>query len=577
MAVTIQLTVSEDDAVQSFQELTQAMKRADAAAEGLRGSAKGVGDAFDDVRKKTKSIDLTTKLMGAKAAFDAVVGAGRGVLGVVDNLAAKGSPAFVVLKNRLDAVGGSFAKLAESDSVQIAAARTANAIEGIIIPLAGKVADAWVGAQNSITRAIARAGEYVGAFPEGTADEAADMTSPEGMRRELEAVKAEAQRLKAMEQRKALTESLAKLDQQFADASYERGLKYIHTREKINRLIEQEEKALRTAADAGKLTDEDRVRGLNRIAQLRKRNIEIIAEETKAAEDAYLKEKKFKDDLRKAGEDFARDMERADMERSRREADAARQRIDAIKAQAQGSVTLQQTQQSIVDIQRNLATEAQKFREQYVNAFVSGDVKGAMAAADGFRQAHLKAVADVQAARDKLLKQGGPLENIRAGITDQDKAQEVLRSRLEKARQEALDKAKANQGIQTDQFGRAIGGTKHEQAQNQRELNRMTREAEARTRRQFGRDMKGGRIGEEEVTQATNNLTNRTIDHARQTGKIGAETAAGLKAAADAQQEAANQIQEHAQTINALQDSFSQIQDQLAESSGATRRRAQSR
>lgn len=200
-----------------------------------------------------------------------------------------------------------------------------------------------------------------------------------------------------------------------------------------------------------------------------------------------------------------------------------------------------------------------------------------------------KALEERQAKINALAEQVKPaVQQAKANINDRQKLTEVLRIRQERAKKQVLG---ANKGKMAD------------------EVNKKLKEAERRTKLQFQADMrrtmkpprqrltrdgkpiaprlpkpgKGGPmqravpIDPLEVEQATNDLVRRQIDNAANQGKFAGDTAAAIKAAADAQQKASETMILHDQELQGIKQKLEAIQGMNATTNNNARQRAMGR
>ena len=198
-----------------------------------------------------------------------------------------------------------------------------------------------------------------------------------------------------------------------------------------------------------------------------------------------------------------------------------------------------------------------------------------------------KALEERQAKINALAEQVKPaVAGIKANVTDQQKIREMLRIRQERAKRGVLA---ANKGKPAD------------------DVNKKLREAERKVREQFaadlrrtrkppkGRRTRDGRVIQPkppkaggpmarampidplEAEQATNDLVRKQIDNAANQGKFAGDTAAAIRAAADAQQKASETMVLHDQELQGLKRQLEAIQGLNAATNNNARQRAMGR
>lgn len=407
----------------------------------------------------------------------------------------------------------------------------------------------------------------------------------------IETQRAEAEAAKGREAAASVTKGLAELRRKEADQAAAAG---IHNEQGINLEIQKQVDLL----NSGKVKQEeikailekigaleqrragvrqeaeqairDEAAGWNRYYEERKRSEENLAkEQAKIEEDARKKRQAEYENEIKQRIDIYRYQLKQQQDAEEKAAKEREARVNALAQSYRSGPQAGDTQRQSVDIERRAQEQIAKIRQQQIQQYVTGDVKGFF---ESERQKYDILNQSLQAQkqlRDKFLKEASPVEQIKAQITDKDLAAQIEKDRLDKLR---ADRAKNR----PDPFANDDVVDPKEERQRAR-YDRETRRQEQNARRQLRRDMQRGNVGEDEVNQATNNLVKATVDRAQQEGKVGAQQAEAMNKVVEIEKQRLEQDQQREAEAKALTESLEEVRGQLEELGVSQRSRAMRR
>jgi hypothetical protein len=274
----------------------------------------------------------------------------------------------------------------------------------------------------------------------------------------------------------------------------------------------------------------------------RLRNDALEAEKDKIREEGKLAQDLAKDDVerRRAMYDELKKLRDADKRHAEQTARekvqgeiAAEQekdkRIKDLAGKFGGGMKLDDAQKQFADITKGANADLAKLQQQKIQQYVNGDVKGFMESSKEEFRIKQETYQKLAELKRKFEKEGGALEQIKAGISDRDKLNQIMQNRFNEAT-EGKDLSKG-------------------------ELAKARRDAFRSTKRDFER----GNIGEEEVAKATNDLTKQTIDAAQSSKKLSDEQKEALRASFDAQKSLAQNQKQAREEIAALRQDFEDL------------------
>lgn len=381
---------------------------------------------------------------------------------------------------------------------------------------------------------------------------------------------------------------LSGFSKQRSEESEAAALKEIQSLDEIEAKLNNQIRIIRELGQADQSSSEEMADERRRLAQLDGRRKEIVKEladeEKKRADEV----KRASEDERKANDEWvakwqANEQKRRDEirktseEEAKASAKARQSRVDEMGKRFGSGMSRGDVRTEAIDIERKTLTEIGRVRQQATQAFVTGDVKGFHEARQQEYQLLQQGLSEQKKLRDRFAKEGSTLEKIKSGFSDQDIAKQVADDRLMKAGKDRMGTdERFKGGAEAFQKGKSQELSSYDQKlakDYQREVERMQRQINRETQRDF----KKGRIGEDEATQATNNLVNQTVKTAEQQGGVNQETIGGLRQAAENQQQMQQQLQQQQEESKAISDALAEVKSRLDDSGGGSRERAMRR
>ncbi|MCC7425019.1 MAG: hypothetical protein IT428_32520 [Planctomycetaceae bacterium] len=393
----------------------------------------------------------------------------------------------------------------------------------------------------------------------------------------------------ALLQRRAENEKfLADFRKQGAAEAEANDLKQITSLEQINQLISDQVYFVQQLSDRDSVSAEEMQQTRERLTRLDQRRKDLIREvadaEKKAAEDArQLAEKSEREtnEIRQRElEEYARIEQRKREELKRTAEQAARDAEAKFRQNVEGMMrgpTASGTQGQSVEIERKTQEQIAQIRQQQIQQYVTGDVKGFFESQKKQLEILQQSLEAQRQLREKFAKEGSPLEQIKASFTDKDIGKAVEDQRATDAVKKLTEKRQEEWEAFQRQRKEGRSGVSEEENRMADRLRRDAERAERQARGQARRDIRRGNVSEQEVNQATNNLVQATINAAEKNGDVGKETAQTLRAGIEAQQKAAEVATQQAAEIKELQETARQVADQLNELGVSQRGRAMKR
>lgn len=296
---------------------------------------------------------------------------------------------------------------------------------------------------------------------------------------------------------------------------------------------------------------------------------EMIAQQKEIDERKRMRDQAIKEEENARLETIRRNLaaaKEAIREQAKAEEEAARARQSRIKelsTQYGGGMRAADAVKSQRDIQTSANRELAQLHQQMIQQYVTGDVRGFMDSARKqveIKQNALKAMRELE---NKFSKDGGLLEQIKGGLSDDDKLNQVTKNRQRdavkdlvgrKENQKAFaDLRRANQGAElTDEEQQGVARLRHE-------ADKLEKRIKAQTRRDANR----GKIGEDEVVKAEGDLVKSTVDSAAKSGKFSDEAVAGMKDAAKVQQQQAEKVVQNQKELAAVREQLAEVSRML--------------
>lgn len=386
--------------------------------------------------------------------------------------------------------------------------------------------------------------------------------------------------------------------------------------EQIREEVQQTKEMMGKLAQQGRLDEELAKDMEGRLVWLAKRERELIAETAKARNDALLKtfeaqqryaeeqdrkaRQSVSDEMRQYQQD-REDRRRADEQASKermREIEAEvreriqgqqrireelrktqeeerrnrEQRIKELAGQMGGGMSGKDARQQAVEIERNTLQQIGQLRQQATQSFVTGDVRGFFEARQKEHELLQEALQKQKQLREKFGKEGTVLDKIKGQFGDKDILNQVTENRFQEAGKGLIEKNR--DAFDAFRKQKAGGSLSEDEQRLSRQFQRDAEKLQRDIARQTNRDARGGRIGEEETTKATNTLVNRTIDAAQKQGKLGDDAVQGLRQAAEANQALADKSQQQSKEIEEINQKLADVVEQVRNDTGSGTARA---
>lgn len=464
---------------------------ADAQARLNSQQRQGGGESANYAEKITA---ISTGTLAVVEVIKKGIEAGKKFVQAIRSLAEQGNPAAAELAASFDQVTKSFQAMAEDPRVQEAFRSLAGILKDDIAPVIEKLPSYWSRTQDAIAGAITASTDYLG-ITEGASEQLDQMLVQQ--EKHLEQIKKETEEEKAILREKKVQAEIDKIDAQTARAASVERLSKITDAKTLEEMRAKEIDDLKKLAKEDKLSDEDRTRRLEGIADITARTLSAEKDRIELQKKAAEEQKKFFDALKGQWETVAKS----------------------------GSAVYQKaTAAAQVEVDKMIAKQ----------------------------KAEVKAIAD---ALNK--QQGGDgkekdvVARIKGTITGEDIAKKVAEQRSEK---EIADFRKKNR----DLVANAESGVDEFSSRRLRhEEDRIRNRARNRA---LGQAQAGGAgISEEEIANAEQALTQSVIDQAASAGKLTINQADGLRAAARAAQETAKIQAQQAQDIEAIINALDEV------------------
>ncbi|CAB4177942.1 hypothetical protein UFOVP1004_41 [uncultured Caudovirales phage] len=255
------------------------------AGEALKAVGGGAAESRDKI--KTVAVAYLAVVDVAKKVSELAKKAGEAIAWMAEN----GNPAAVELQESFKKVKQSILDIAEDPAFQDMMAGLAVTIREDVIPAIRAIPDAWVATQDFLEDGFAAIGESVGLFAEGTREAMNEMQEADAKNRALRQNKlaGEKEERKSKDSLTKVEEGLAKIEESRFDAAIQGALAQVGSEEELRDVIDDLTESIREQAKEGKLSDEERERGLKRIAAAEDRYRQVKADKEKAAADKAVK------------------------------------------------------------------------------------------------------------------------------------------------------------------------------------------------------------------------------------------------------------------------------------------------
>lgn len=257
-------------------EAGQAMKAVGGGASESRDKIKTVAVAYLAVVDVVKKVGELAKKAGEAIAF----------------MAENGNPAAIELQESFKKVKQSILDIAEDPAFQDMMAGLAVTIREDVIPAIQAIPDAWVATEDFLEDGFASLGEAVGLFSEGTREAMDEMQEMDKKDRAIRKDRLGAEK-EARAEKANLTkieEALANIEKAKAEDAIKSTLSRINSEEELRDVIDDLTESIKKQAAEGKLSDEDREKGLKKIAaaedRIRQLRSDAESEEKRAAEES---------------------------------------------------------------------------------------------------------------------------------------------------------------------------------------------------------------------------------------------------------------------------------------------------
>ena len=353
------------------------------AGEALKAVGNGASESRDKI--KTVAVAYLAVVDVAKKVGELAKKAGEAIAWMAEN----GNPAAIELQDSFKGLKQSILEIAEDPAFQNMLGDIAFAIREDVIPAIKAIPDSWVSSQDWLEDGIVGLGESLGVFAEGTREVMNEMQEADAKDRTLRQ-----NRLAGQKEERASKDSLSKVEEALArieeaksDAAIKATMEQINSEEELRDVIDDLTESIREQAKEGKLSDDERERGLKKIA---------------AAEDRYRQvksdnEKKAADELVKIAADAASERERIAQEEADKKQQLAKESIDQERRNIEERKRLV-TGGDVKGAEQILGSQS---REQVRDAFAQ---KKAEEAATAFDQSGASA-SEVAAGRRRALAQ----------------------------------------------------------------------------------------------------------------------------------------------------------------------------
>lgn len=271
-----------DEASESFDKVGSGATEAGNAMKSIGGGASESRDKIQTIAVGYLAVADAVKKVGELA-----VKAGEAVAWMAEN----GNPAAIELQESFKEVKQSILDIAEDPAFQDMLGDIAVAIREDVIPAIKAIPDAWVSSQDWLEDGIVGLGESLGVFAEGTREVMDEMQAADSKDRALRQ-----SRLAAQKEERASKDSLTKVEEALAniekaktDAAIKSTMEQINSEEELRDVIDDLTESIREQAKAGSLSDEERERGLKKIAAAEDRYRQVKSDNEKRASDELVK------------------------------------------------------------------------------------------------------------------------------------------------------------------------------------------------------------------------------------------------------------------------------------------------
>lgn len=272
-------------------------------------------------------------------------------------------------------------------------------------------------------------------------------------------------------------------------------------------------------------------------------------------------QKEADDDRQRAVKETAKEEERA--EKDRLKAIGERRREEE-KAERDRERAIQREEQESMRAEQRIAQERDRLRRAQ-----EAEAEAAARARVQQFQAEVNTVSQelLRLRQQSRQQEQGPDNR---GFSQQEIFQEILRRRQQQADQEFV--RERLQQVRDSQRQRDDPAEEAARLRDRRRLERDFERNRDRVRRDTMRDANTGNIDNQEVTEATNSLTQRVVEGAQESGQLNERQVAALRETANTLNEQAQQTVQLQDDVEQIRDVVNQVRDQLLNSG---RRRAQ--
>lgn len=576
-----------------IEELAIAVKRGSDEFGTMSKSVKLTQDKLDDLNKSTQFLKGGTFIEIGRAIISGLKAADQ----FIGSMAEKGNKNFESLHESTERLKNSFQKMADTASktdfgagvMKIATNQVDRMAEGV-----EALPELWENLGTVIRETHASAvegwGEYGRTVREAT-DYQAQLTA-EAQRTRQEAVKADEMAKEYSKGREAAESGLKALADDRRRQESQAFASRIGNEQQLSVEIQKQNELLKSE----KITKDEVKAIVEKIVLLEQRRGGIQQEQKKYFDEQAAGWKKYYEDRQKADDDAIKKRQDAEKEAAKKrmeeheseikyridvyqaglkqqlEADkkAQKERQDQLQELTKvysGGMRLDDAKGKSIELERKASEQILQIRQQMTMQYMKGDVQGFMQSRQKqfeIYQQYLQAEKDL---RDKFSKEGNIIDKIKGGFTNKDVLGQVEKNRIDKIR-------KDREADRPDPFENDDVVDPKEARQRAR-YDRETKRQEQNARRNLRRDMQRGNVGEEEVANATNDLTKATIDAAQSSKKLTETQKGALRAAFDAQKSLAQNQKQTNEELDALRQDFEDLKALTEpDSMGNARKRA---
>lgn len=592
----------------NFSDLEAKAKQASDSFDGMARSAKASGSAMSSAGK-SGGVEFATSVTAAIQIFDKMGQIAGVVADKIEELSKRGNPALVDLAKQVDDTKSSwndflelmshtdFGKqsIEQSTSILKQEADGLRALPELWENLTTIAHDYGDSVSDALNRVVGRENELSGAVQQQIrarqdARQAAIAQGSESAAAAERATIAEKALNAVLRIRKDSAQAAqdARLGNDAAvEQAIQKQVEAIRTQkmsaeelesalQRIQRLEQQRQKL---AEDGSQVFQKDMEDNARASEELYKRRVD-------AEEKANETSRKEQEAATKAQEDFDRreaehwqkleDKKREELRRTAEEESRLReQRVSKMSDKFSGGMGLGDARAKEIEISQKTTQQIGELRQKATQAYVTGDVKGFFQARRQEYQILQQGLMEQKKLREQFSKEGNTLDKIKAGFSGKDIGKQVADDRFKSAGKEFVEKNKEGFGafMKGKQGGELTDVEKKLSEKFQRDADKLQRDIQKQTQR----DIKQGKIGQEEVGKATNELVNKTIDQAEKSGQFQQETVDALRQAAQTIQSNAEQTQQQSEELKGLSEQIAEVKSQLDESGGSSRQRAMRR